>query len=76
MDKKVFECETYVIWEKQEILKYSNGDFVLSRPRAKIIEAVVDEEKDIIRVRYHWFQEKLNNVRNDLIIKMYETEMC
>ena len=75
MDKKVFECETYVIWEKVEELQYLNGDFVLSHPKAKVLEAIIDKEKDRIQIRYHWVQDKLKNLRKDLILKTYELEM-
>lgn len=68
MDKKVFECETYVIWERVEVLRYQSGNFILSHPNPKIIEAIIDKERDLIQIRYHWFQDKLNCLRNDLII--------
>lgn len=74
IDKKVFEYETYVIWERVEKLQYLNGDFVLSHPRAKVLEAIIDKEKDLIQIRYHWFQDKLNNLRNDLILKEWKYE--
>ena len=45
IDKKVFECETYVIWQRVEELQYLNGDFVLSHSRAKVLEAIIDKEK-------------------------------